>query len=307
MADERLQKIIARTGLCSRREADGLIAKGRVTVNGQVARPGATADPAHDHIKVDGKHLRSPEPLRYILLYKPAGVVTTTSDPEGRTTVVDLVRGQFPERVFPVGRLDYHSEGLLILTNDGELAERIAHPRHGLVREYMAKVRGDLGERELAKLLRGASIEGHRVRPKKVLRERGTGGGNTWWRVQVTEGRTHEVRELFFRVGHPVQRLRRVAIGPVRDDLLQPGVFRELTSSEIDALRQVTAGGTRRAASVKPATPGRSKSRTDEATLEAPRRPRRRTTSSSSSRTPGGPKAPAKRQRDGKRGSKKKS
>ncbi len=258
MAEERLQKIIARTGLCSRREADGLVAEGRVTVNGQVARPGASADATRDHIKVDGKHLKAPESPRYLLLYKPTGVVTTTSDPEERTTVVDLVRGQFPERVFPVGRLDYHSEGLLILTNDGELAERIAHPRHGLVREYLAKIRGDLSEAELGKLLRGTMIEGHRVRPRKVVRERSTGSGNTWWRVQVTEGRTHEVRELFFRVGHPVQRLKRVAIGPVRDDHLQPGVFRELTSGELDALRKATAGAATRP-SAKPSAPrGRS-------------------------------------------------
>lgn len=261
MAEERLQKIIARSGLCSRRDADALIAAGRVTVNGHVVRPGAVADATRDHIKVDGKHLKAREQLRYLLLYKPTGVVTTTSDPEERTTVIDLVRGQFPERVYPVGRLDYHSEGLLILTNDGELAERIAHPRHGVVREYLAKVRGDLSEREVSKMLRGAVIDGQRVRPRKVVREAATRGGNSWWRVQVTEGRTHEVRELFFRAGHPVQRLKRVAIGPIRDDLLRPGVFRELTASEVAALRHATAAGARRGGGKEGGPPARPRRR----------------------------------------------
>jgi 23S rRNA pseudouridine2605 synthase len=243
MAAERLQKLIARSGLCSRREADAMIRDGRVTVNGQVAVPGDVADPEHDHVKVDGKHLKPAEPFRYILLYKPRQVVTTCDDPEDRATVTDLVRPIVKERVYPVGRLDYHSEGLLLITNDGGLAARIAHPRHGVVREYHVKIRGDLTEGELERLLGGAVIEGRRVRPRGVRRlARTRGGAGTWWSVEVTEGRTHEVRELFFRAGHHVQRLKRTAIGPISDPKLGPGDFRFLTDSELAALRAATRG-----------------------------------------------------------------
>ena len=239
MAEERLQKIIARSGLCSRRDADAMIREGRVTINGRVAVPGDRADPERDAIKVDGKRLRPPEPPRYILLNKPAGVVTTCEDPEGRTTVIDLLGRKVRERVFPVGRLDYHSEGLLLLTNDGELAAMVGHPRYGLVREYEVKVKGDLTERELARLRRGTVIEGRRVVPKGVERlARTRQAGNTWWRVRVGEGRTHEVRELFFRAGHRVLRLKRVAIGPLRDPELPPGAFRDLLPEEVEALRR---------------------------------------------------------------------
>jgi len=152
--------------------------------------------------------------------------------------VVDLVRPHVRERVFPVGRLDYHSEGLLLLTNDGELAERVSHPKHGLVREYLAKIRGDLDDGQLRKLLAGSVIEGRRVRPRSARRVYASrGGSNSWWSIEVTEGRTHEVRELFFRVGHPVQRLRRTAIGPIRDEKLRPGDFRTLAEDEVQALK----------------------------------------------------------------------
>ena len=237
MPEERLQKLIARSGQCSRRDAEQLIRDGRVTVNGQVAGLGDRADAERDHVKVDGKALRRSEPLRYLLLYKPREVMTTCDDPEERTTVVDLVRTHIRERVYPVGRLDYHSEGLILLTNDGELAERVSHPKHGLVREYLAKIRGDLDDRQLRKLMAGSVVEGRRVRPRSARRQFASRGGtNSWWRVEVTEGRTHEVRELFFRVGHPVQRLRRTAIGPLRDDRLRPGDFRALTEEEVLSL-----------------------------------------------------------------------
>lgn len=242
MPEERLQKIIARSGLCSRRDADRMIAEGRVTVDGREAKPGEKADPAFAHIKVDGKTIKRAEPLRYLLLYKPRQVMTTCDDPEERKTVLDIVRPVVRERVYPVGRLDYHSEGLLILTNDGELAARVAHPRHGVVREYMVKIRGDLEADEYRKLMAGTSIDGCHVKPRLAKRaSRGRGGKTTWWRVEVTEGRTHEVRELFFRAGHHVQRLRRTAVGPLRDDSLKPGEFRTITESEIKALRRVTS------------------------------------------------------------------
>jgi 23S rRNA pseudouridine2605 synthase len=237
MAEERLQKLIARSGQCSRRDAEELIREGRVTVNGRVAGLGDRADVERDHVKVDGKALRRPEVLRYLLLYKPREVMTTCDDPEERTTVVDLVRPFVRERVFPVGRLDYHSEGLLLLTNDGELAERVSHPRRGLVREYLVKIRGDLDDMELRRLLAGSVIEGRRVRPRAARRlSASRGGTNSWWCVEVTEGRTHEVRELFFRAGHHVQRLRRTAIGPLRDDRMGPGDLRPLTEEELLAL-----------------------------------------------------------------------
>jgi len=262
MPEERLQKIIARSGLCSRREADQMIAEGRVTVDGREAKPGEKVDPAFARIKVDGKIIKPPEPLRYLLLYKPRQVMTTCDDPEERKTVIDLVRSVVRERVYPVGRLDYHSEGLLILTNDGELAARVAHPRHGVVREYMVKIRGDLDADEYRKLMAGASIDGCHVKPRLAKRvSKGRGGKTTWWRVEVTEGRTHEVRELFFRAGHHVQRLRRTAVGPLRDDSLKPGEFRTITQSEIKALRRVTSTKADRASAPNLQRRGRSSKR----------------------------------------------
>ncbi|MBZ5587842.1 MAG: rRNA pseudouridine synthase [Acidobacteriia bacterium] len=239
MNPERLQKLIARAGVCSRREAEVLIREGRVTVNGRKAELGDQANVAVDSVKVDGKRLKPPEELRYLLLYKPDGVVTTTEDPQGRVTVLDLLSGKVSGRLFPVGRLDYHSEGLVILTNDGEFALRVAHPRYGILREYLAKVRGIPDESDRARLARGTIIEGQHVAPLELALVRPTASGlNSWWRVAVGEGKTHEVRELFRRIGHPVQRLMRVAIGSVRDESLKPGQWRELDSDEIEGLRR---------------------------------------------------------------------
>jgi pseudouridine synthase len=168
--------------------------------------------------------------------------MTTCDDPEERKTVIDLIRPKIKERVYPVGRLDYHSEGLLLLTNDGELAARVSHPRHGVVREYLVKIRGDLTRSEYDKLMAGTTVDGRHVKPQLAQREkRGRGGSTTWWRVEVTEGRTHEVRELFFRAGHHVQRLRRTAIGPLRDNTLKPGEFRTLSENELAELRKLAS------------------------------------------------------------------
>ena len=263
MSEERLQKIIARSGLCSRRDADRMVAEGRVTVDGRVAETGEKVDPAKVHIKVDGKRIKAPETPRYLLLYKPRGVMTTCDDPEERKTVLDIVRPAIHERVYPVGRLDYNSEGLLILTNDGELASRVAHPRHGIVREYLVKIRGDLSRPEQQKVMAGAVIEGKHVKPLRIKRDsRGRGGTTTWWRIEVSEGRTHEVRELFFRAGHHVQRLRRTAIGPLRDDTLKPGEFRTLSEREVRSLRQGPS---------KTGKSSRSRSRTAAARQRGPR------------------------------------
>ncbi len=271
MAEERLQKIIARSGLCSRRDADRLIADGRVRVDGRVAEPGEKVEWSKVHIKVDGKSLKSPEVARYFLMYKPREVMTTCDDPEGRKTVLDLMRPVVRERVYPVGRLDYHSEGLLLLTNDGDLAARVAHPRHGIVREYLVKIRGDLTRSEYDKLMAGTTVDGRHVKPRLAQREKqGRGGATTWWRIEVTEGRTHEVRELFFRAGHHVQRLRRTAIGPLRDTTLKPGEFRTLSENEIAALRRAT----KPAKKAKPRLPPRSEGKSRSGAEPAKRRSR---------------------------------
>jgi 23S rRNA pseudouridine2605 synthase len=258
LAPERLQKLIARSGACSRREAEEWIREGRVTVNGRVAVLGDQADPAVDAVKVDGKRLKTPQTLRYLLLYKPTGVVTTVDDPEGRPSVMDLMRGAVRERVFPVGRLDFHSEGLLVLTNDGELALRLSHPRYGVGREYTVKVRGVPDAAAVEKLRRGTVIEGTRVIPREVELLRLTPSQqNSWWRVVVGEGKTHEVRELFGRAGHPVQRLIRTAIGELRDETLKPGMWRQLQADEVELLRgSRTRRGERGKAHVQTAGPG---------------------------------------------------
>ena len=237
---ERLQKIIAHAGVSSRREAEAMIREGRVTLNGRVVEElGTRADPDRDHIKVDGKLIIKAEPHRYILLYKPKEVMTTVEDPQGRRTVIDLVRG-IRERIYPVGRLDFHSEGLVLLTNDGELAFKVSHPTHGSVKTYSVKVRGVPEERLVDKLRRGITIDGKRTLPCDIERMHTTGKrddeGNSWFEVKLREGRTQQIRKMFQAVGHPVSKLRRVAIGPISDPKLTPGVWRELTKQEVKML-----------------------------------------------------------------------
>jgi len=237
---ERLQKIIAHAGYASRREAEAMIREGRITVNGRtVTELGTRADPARDHIKVDGKLITRAEDHRYILIYKPKEVMTTVEDPQGRRTVVELVRG-VRERIYPVGRLDYHSEGLVLLTNDGELAYKVSHPKNGSVKTYNVKVRGVPEERLIDKLRRGITIEGKRTLPCEIAPIKTTGRnaeeGNSWWEVKLREGRTQQIRKMFQAVGHPVSKLKRVAIGPIADPKLLPGVWRELTKHEVKLL-----------------------------------------------------------------------
>ena len=237
---ERLQKIIAHAGFASRREAEAMIREGRVTVNGEVVTElGSRADPARDHVKVDGRLITRAETHRYILLYKPKEVMTTVEDPQGRRTVIDLIRG-IRERIYPVGRLDFHSEGLVLLTNDGDLAFKVSHPKHGSVKTYHVKVRGIPEDRLVEKLERGITIEGKRTLPCEIARMKTTGRnedeGNSWFEVKLREGRTHQIRKMFQAVGHPVSKLRRVAIGPISDPKLTPGVWRELTKQEVKAL-----------------------------------------------------------------------
>jgi 23S rRNA pseudouridine2605 synthase len=241
---ERLQKIIAHAGFASRREAETMIREGRVTVNGRVVNElGSKADPVHDHIKVDGKLITRPETHRYILLYKPKEVMTTVEDPQGRKTVIDLIKG-VRERIYPVGRLDFHSEGLILLTNDGDLAFKVSHPKHGSVKTYHVKVRGVPTERIVEKLERGITIDGKRTLPCEIARMKTTGRsmgksedeGNSWYEVRLREGRTQQIRKMFQAVGHPVSKLRRVAIGPIADPKLSSGDWRELSPKEVKML-----------------------------------------------------------------------
>lgn len=237
---ERLQKIIARAGIASRREAEEMIQAGRVTLNGRVITELGTRAESRDHIKVDGKLITAAEDHRYIVLNKPREVMSTVKDPEGRVTVLDLIRG-VRERIYPVGRLDYHSEGLILLTNDGDFAFKVAHPSQGSVKTYHVKVRGVPTQRMIEKLERGITIDGRRTLPCKITRLRTTGRseeeGNSWFDVRLREGRTQQIRRMFKALGHPVNKLRRIAIGPLQDEGLEAGRWRELTPQEVRLLR----------------------------------------------------------------------
>ncbi|HYC91831.1 MAG TPA: pseudouridine synthase [Thermoanaerobaculia bacterium] len=242
---ERLQKIIAHAGFASRREAETMIREGRVTVNGKVVTElGTKADPTSDHVKVDGKLITGPETHRYILLYKPREVITTVDDPQGRRTVIDLIKG-VRERIYPVGRLDFHSEGLILLTNHGDLANELTHPEHGWVKTYHVKVRGVPEQRLIEKLERGITIDGKRTLPCEIRRMKTTGRGddegNSWYEVKLREGRNQQIRKMFQAMGHPVSKLRRVAIGPLADPHLGPGDYRELTKREVRMLMTLMA------------------------------------------------------------------
>ncbi len=233
---DRLQKILSHAGVASRRASEQLIREGRVTVNGEVvADLGSKADAARDDIRVDGRRVKIVERHRYILLNKPRGYVTTRSDPQRRPTVLDLVGTR--DYVYPVGRLDFDSEGLLLLTNDGDLAARLTHPRHGIPRVYEARVLGVPDERDLQRLARGVVIDGQRTAPATVKRLPVRRGANeTTILLTIREGRNRQVRRMCEAIGHPVLHLRRVAIGPIRDDRLRPGQWRELTEKEVRSL-----------------------------------------------------------------------
>ncbi len=246
MSVERIQKILARAGVAARRKAEELIREGRVTVNGEVATLGAKADAARDAIKVDDRRIRLPRAHRYLLLNKPKGYLTAVADPAGRPTVIDLVPPPLRKALVPVGRLDFQTEGLLLLTDDGDFAQHLAHPRYGCRKTYEVKVKGVPAEAALDRLRAGIVLEGKRTSPCRIepvrraspLREE---GGNSWFRVELAEGRTRQIREMFFRAGHPVQKLRRVAIGPLSDPTLAVGALRELSEREVDVLKRATA------------------------------------------------------------------
>jgi len=230
-----------------------------VRVNGKVASLGERADPERDSIKVDDKRVRpTTGPKTYILLNKPKGFITTVSDPEGRDTVLDLLPARLRKGIKPVGRLDVMTEGLLLLTDDGELARIVTHPSSGCEKEYMVKVSGEPTEGKLEKLRRGGMpLEGRRMRSCRIERVSGTprkgpgrkepgrkekvdAEGNTWLRVTLAEGRTRQIRRMFELIGHPVSKLKRVAIGPIRDAALTPGAYRQLADAEVAALLRLS-------------------------------------------------------------------
>jgi 23S rRNA pseudouridine2605 synthase len=237
---ERLQKIMAARGIASRRKAEEIIAAGRVTLNGKVVtEQGTKADPERDEIRVDGKPLDLPERPVYFMLNKPKGYVTTVSDPEGRPTVMDLLpkRG---ERVYPVGRLDYASEGLLLMTNDGALAQKLTKAGSHVPKTYLVKVSGKPDEKTIERLRAGVTIaleDGRRVKTSPAKIRLAEDGANPWYEVVLIEGRNRQIRRMFERVGHHVEKIKRVQIGPLVLDVA-PGKFRELTSKELEQLKQ---------------------------------------------------------------------
>ncbi len=242
--EQRIQKIIAEMGIASRRKAEELIIEGRVTLNGRVVELGTKADPTRDHIKVDGKLLTRPETKVYYIFHKPRGVVTSLSDPEGRPTVGDFLAG-IRQRVFPVGRLDFDSEGMLLLTNDGEFAHGILHPSKKIPKTYVVKVKGVPDDEQIGRLRQGMKNDGVLTAPARVKRLR-KGENNTWLEMTIHEGRKRQIRRMLERVGHPVLRLKRVRIDGVHMGELAPGAVRRMTPDELARMRQeIDRGDTR--------------------------------------------------------------
>lgn len=234
---ERLQKIIAAAGHCSRRRAEELIAAGRVRVDGHVAELGEKVDAQSSVILIDGKPLQSAEQHVYVLLHKPLGTVTTLSDPEGRPVVTDLVR-DLKVRLFPVGRLDINTSGLLLLTNDGALANRLAHPSHQVDKRYLVKVRGQLTDDSRRQLEHGVVLEDGMTAPAKVVNLR-VRGGHSWFELIIHEGRNRQVRRMCEALGHQVSRLVRIGYAFLTLDNLAPGQKRLLTDREISRLKSL--------------------------------------------------------------------
>jgi 23S rRNA pseudouridine2605 synthase len=283
--EQRLQKIVAAAGIASRRKAEELITSGRVQVNGQtVTELGSKADPERDHVRVDGKLLKKPQQFRYFMLNKPKGVVTTVSDPEGRPTVMKFF-ARAGARVFPVGRLDYQSEGLLLMTNDGELANVLTSAASQVEKTYLVKVSGKPTEGELEQLRRGVMIERGRrgeregrvmTQPAKISLVRDA--DNPWYEVVLTEGKNREIRKMFEEVGHFVEKVRRVGFGPLVLDV-PPGETRELSDEEVTQLKRASR---RKAASGEQRPPRRPRS--GPAALPRPVRKRIKTRSSPSNK-----------------------
>ncbi len=234
--ENRLQKALSQIGIASRRKAEKLIAEGRVTVNGKTAVLGMKADPAKDHIKIDGKLVARPEPKVYLIFNKPRGVVTSLSDPEARPTVKDYI-GDVRYRVYPVGRLDYDSEGLLLLTNDGDFAQAILHPSKKIPKSYLVKVKGEPGEDEIRKLSAGIRLEDGITAPAKLQKVRAA-ESNTWLEITIHEGRKRQIRRMLEQTGHRVLKLKRTGINGIRLGNLKPGGYRYLRPEEISKIKK---------------------------------------------------------------------
>jgi 23S rRNA pseudouridine2605 synthase len=244
--EERLQKILSTAGIASRRKAEQMILEGRVSVNGAVVvELGSKADPERDHIKVDGKLLREPKSRVYFALNKPDSVVSTVDDPQRRTTVIDLLRG-VRERVYPVGRLDYHSEGLILLTNDGEFANAITAARSHVPKTYMVKANGSLTPEQEEEFRNGVPLSGRRTAPAALRAVRR--GENPWYEVRLIEGRNQQIRTMFKHFGLLVEKLRRIRIGSLELGSLGPGQFRALTPFEVHKLLAAAKGAGKAAA-----------------------------------------------------------
>ncbi len=244
VAGVRLQKVLAQAGIASRRACEVLISEGRVEVNSEVVlEQGRRVDPERDVIRVDGARIPPPRRHRYLALNKPRGVIATMDDPEGRRTIADLLdtRQLRNERLFHVGRLDTDSEGLLIMTNDGDLAQRLAHPSYEVSKTYIAEVAGVVSEQTLKRLRRGITLEDGPVRPTSV-KIVSSAGDKTLLKITLQEGRNRIVRRTMEAVGHPVRRLSRIGIGPVRLGNLKVGEYRELTREELGGLLDLTGG-----------------------------------------------------------------
>jgi 23S rRNA pseudouridine2605 synthase len=243
MPQERLQKIIAAAGVASRRKAEELISSGHVQVNGQtVTELGSKADAETDHIRVNGKLLQGAQRHIYLLLNKPKGYVTTVTDPEKRPTVMDLIRG-VKGRVYPIGRLDYASEGLLLLTNDGDLAHRLMKAASHVAKTYVVKVAGTPKDDAIEKLRAGVSIatdDGKRVRTGPALVKIIKVAANPWYEITLIEGRNRQIRRMFEAVGHHVEKIKRVRYGPLTLDV-PPGKFRSLTLREVERLKSASS------------------------------------------------------------------
>ncbi|MBI3754050.1 MAG: rRNA pseudouridine synthase [Deltaproteobacteria bacterium] len=241
---ERLQKIIARVGIASRRKAEEMILEGRVTVNRQtVTELGSKADPEKDRIAVDGRVITlgtdsKSIPKIYILLNKPKGCISTVSDPEGRPTVIDLVK-KIKQRIFPVGRLDLDAEGVLLLTNDGELANKLIHPRYKIPKKYLVKVSDAPDEKDMAKLRKGIYLEDGRTLPAEARFIKAT-KTNSWIELTVYEGRNRLVKRMCFAIGHSVLKLQRTEFAGIKLGSLKPGDFRMLTKDEVERLKNLT-------------------------------------------------------------------
>lgn len=238
----RINHFISRCGYTSRRKAEKLIEEGRVTLNGEVVYSfGLKIDPKRDRIEVDGEVIKLPKRFSYFAFYKPKEVVSTMEDPEGRICIKKFL----PKNIkgfFPVGRLDYHSEGLMIITNDGDLGLKLLHPKFKVVKTYYVKVKGKPSEESLEKLRKGIFLEGKKTLPIEIRRIYNRETNHTWLEIKMREGRKNQLREMFFRIEHPVIKLKRVSIGNIKLGKLRPGELRELTKEEVEELIKKTGG-----------------------------------------------------------------